>query len=248
VNALLHRPGRTLGALLILISAAPTARAQALVSNGGFEAGFASWTRVDQLGSNGTFFLQSGPLSPVNSLPVPIPPGGVRAAMTDGQAPGTHVLYQDFVVPTSFGSAQLRFDIFIGNRASGFFIPASLDFSTPTLNQQARIDILRGGTDPFSVSAADVLFGAYQTQTTDPLVSGYTTLNRDVTSVLAANAGQTLRLRFAEADNVFEFQLGVDNISLTVTPVPEPSALVLCGVGLLIGLRRQRRRRGAVLA
>ena len=42
MNALLHRPGRTLGALLILISAAPTARAQALVSNGGFEAGFAS--------------------------------------------------------------------------------------------------------------------------------------------------------------------------------------------------------------
>ena len=42
MNTLLHRPGRTIAALLILISAASTARAQALVSNGGFEAGFAA--------------------------------------------------------------------------------------------------------------------------------------------------------------------------------------------------------------
>ena len=54
---------------------------------------------------------------------------------------------------------MLTFDLFIGNRAGAFFTPspASLDFSTPVLNQQARVDILRVGTGPFSVSSSDVL-------------------------------------------------------------------------------------------
>jgi hypothetical protein len=155
------------------------------------------------------------------------------------------VLYQDFIVPTALGSGQLQFSVFVGNRATAFSVPspASLDFSTAALNQQARVDILRGGTDPFSVTAADVLLNAYQTRVGDPLVSGYTTVNVDVTSVLAANAGNTLRLRFAETDNVNTFQFGVDNVSLTTTPVPEPSSLILCGLAALYGLRRYRRRR-----
>ena len=71
--------------------------------------------------------------------------------MTDAQGPGSHVLYQDFIVPLLVASATLDFDLFVGNRAGVFVSPASLDFSTPALNQQARVDILRGGADPFSV-------------------------------------------------------------------------------------------------
>jgi hypothetical protein len=224
---------------------ASSAQSQVLVGNGGFEAGFASWTRADQLGSNGTFALQSGTISPVNGTPVPAPPGGTHAAMTDAQGPGTHVMFQDFVVPSSpILSAQLQFSVFIGNRATAFFVPSppSLDFSTPTLNQQARVDILNGGTDPFSVSAIDVLATAYQTTTADPLVSGYNTVTVDLTTLFAANAGHMLRLRFAEVDNVFTFQMGVDNVNLTVTPVPEPSTITLCSVATL-GLWRWRRRK-----
>ena len=161
-------------------------------------------------------------------------------------------MFQDFVVPLSpILSAQLQFSVFIGNRANAFFVPspASLDFSTPTLNQQARVDILNSGTDPFSVSAIDVLATAYQTTTADPLVSGYNTVTVDLTSLFAANAGHMLRLRFAEADNVFTFQMGVDNVNLTVTPVPEPSALILSASGGAILWRHSvatNRRRSAL--
>jgi hypothetical protein len=236
-------------ALALLLTAAPKAQAQLIINNGGFEAGLASWTRADQVGSLGTFALQTGTVSPVTSTTVPAPPGGIRAAMTDSTGPGSHVLFQDFVVPPlPIGSAQLRFDVFVGNRANAFFIPTTptLDFSTPALNQQARVDILNSGTDPFSVSAVDVLTNAYQTRTTDPLVSGYTSVNVDVTALLASHAGSTLRLRFAEVDNVSTFQFGVDNISLIVSPIPEPTSTVLCGIGALIALARCRRNKSAV--
>jgi hypothetical protein len=236
-------------ALIFSALAADPARADfQLINNGGFEAGFASWTRQDFAGSEGTFFLQSGTTSPVNLDPVPAPPGGIRAAMTDAQGPGSHVLYQDFVVPTNVIAATLRFSLFIGNRATNptapgvplFASPSTLDWSTPALNQQARVDILRAGSDPFSVAAADVLQTVFQTNPGNTFGPGYIPFTINVGALLAAQGGQTLRLRFAEADNIFTFQLGVDNVSLAA--VPEPSSLVLCGIGTLLGLGCYGRR------
>src|SRR5947209_3145968 len=79
------------------------ARAES-INNGGFESGFSGWTRANQTGSEGGFSLQSGTLSPVNEDTVPAPPAGSAAAMSDAQGPGSHVLYQSFVVsaPVSF--------------------------------------------------------------------------------------------------------------------------------------------------
>jgi hypothetical protein len=216
----------------------------ALIANGGFESGFAGWTRVDAVGSEGTFSLQSGAVSPVNNDSVPSPPEGIIAAMSDAPGPGSHVLYQDFVVPSVLNGAVLTFDLFTGNRAVDFFTPspASLDFSTPALNQQARVDILRAGSDPFSVSLSDVLLNLFQTNPGDPLISGYTTHSNDLAALFAAHAGETLRLRFAEVDNVFTFQLGVDNVSLATQSIPEPHALSLLIVALaaagFAGLRK----------
>jgi len=238
--------------VLALVAAAP-ARAVPLIVNGGFESGFTGWTVADAIGSDGTFFLQSGTASPINSDPVPAPPGGSFAAMSDAQGPGSHVLYQDFNVPASPGTAVLSFDLFIGNRADEFFTPSppSLDFSTPALNQQARVDIMLAGTDPFSVMASDVLLSLFQTNPGDPLISGYASYSADLTALVNANAGQTLRLRFAETDNVFTFQLGVDNVSLeTQAVVPEPTSWLLLATGLgalLISWRvaMPRRHRGS---
>ena len=212
-------------AILGLANLAP-AYALPMLTNGDFEAGFSSWTRVDQLGSEGTFELQTGTSSPVNGDPVPAPPEGTTAAMTDAQGPGSHVLYQDFVATND--PASLSFELFIGNRAIDFFAPMTLDFSTPALNQQARVDIITTTADPFSVDPADVLLNLYQTQAGDPLISGYNTVTTDLTAFLATHNGETLRLRFAETDNVFTFQMGVDDVRfVSPTQVPEPQSTLL---------------------
>ena len=225
---------------LVFVVAPAIGSATPLILNGGFESGFTSWARANQLGSEGTFSLQSGTVSPVNGNSVPSPPGGLNAAMTDAFGPGSHVLYQDFLVPAE--GALLSFSLFIGNRADRFATPATLDFSTPTLNQQARVDILRAGPDPFTVAAADILLNLYRTQVGDPLVSGYNTLNFDLTSLFSANVGQTLRLRFAETDNLSAFQFGVDNVQLeTATTAPEPQSILLLGTGVLALLAIRRR-------
>ena len=227
---------RTLPVALLFALSVP---AQAtLIANGGFESGFADWTRVDQIGSDGTFLLETGTASPVNGDPVPAPPEGATAAMSDAQGPGTHVLYQDFVVTgTVDAGTMLAFELFIGNRAGMFFSPAILDFSTPALNQQARVDILLATADPFSLAAADVLATLFQTNPGDPPVSGYTSVSAEVSGLLNAHVGELLRLRFAEVDNVSIFQLGVDDVRLVAPSVVSepPPVLLLCG-GLLVFL------------
>lgn len=210
-----------IGSILVLMTLAVHQVSGAeLISNGGFESGLSGWTTMDALGSDGTFYLQTGTASPSIGDAVPAPPGGINAAMSDAQGPGSHVLYQDFLVPGVVGSALLSLDVFIGNRGQDFFTRNHLDFSLNEINQQARIDILKSGTDPFSVSPTDVLFTIYQTQSGDPLVAGYDPLSVDVTGVLNSYLNQTLRLRFAEVDNLGSLQMGVDNISLVTRDTP----------------------------
>jgi hypothetical protein len=221
-----------------------SAHANILV-NGGFETGLTGWTVVDQIGSDGTFALQSGTTSPASGSPVPAPPEGSFAAMSDAEGPGGHVLYQDFIVPAAVPVATLSFELFVNNQADDFHTPAHLDFATPDLNQQARVDILLASADPFSVAPGDVLAALYQTQPGDPLVSGYTEYSFDITALINSNLNAPLRLRFAETDNVFFFQLGVDDVRLEVEPqaVPEPATWWLMTTAAFALAWRARARR-----
>jgi uncharacterized repeat protein (TIGR01451 family) len=207
----------TAAALLACVLSAPV-HAQ-VISNGGFESGLAGWTTADQIGSDGTFTSQSGTASPVNAFPVPAPPQGIAAVMTDARGPGSHVLYQDIVIPAGSGPFTLAFALFVRNTegADEFFVPGALtilDFATPELNQQARVDILLTSANPFSVAPADILQNLFTTSPGDPLVSGYTHFLVDVTALFLAHPGQTLRLRFADVDNVSPFNLGVDDVAV----------------------------------
>jgi hypothetical protein len=214
------------------------ARAQ-LIQNGGFESGLISWTAADQFGSDGSFLSQSGAQSPVTSFPVPTPPGGTLAAMTDAQGPGSHVLYQDFVVPVGFTSGLVSFSLFVGNSADDFHVPTGLDlldFSTAQLNQQARVDILSSSADPFSIGSADVLQNLFQTQPGDQFPAEYQSYSIDISPLLQSHQGQTIRLRFAEVDNVNIFNFGVDNVSINPPGVlPDSSSWLMC-IPLLVCL------------
>src|SRR5205823_1023112 len=144
----------------ILAFGAVTARAD-LISNGGFEAGFTGWTVANQPGGSGSWFVQSGTSSPTSGFPVPAPPGGTNAAMTDQGGPGAHALIQSFTVPTGSPIVMLTFDWFVGNRPGSFFSPNSLDF-TVTPNQQARVDILTSGAGAFDLGGS-VVDNVFQT-------------------------------------------------------------------------------------
>ncbi len=185
------------------------------------------WNVFNQLGSNGSFIIYdnatialpfSGTTVPV---PLPVPPVGTFAAVTDSAAPGSHILYQDVTVPVS---GMLSFDLFIGNaNAGGFVTPATLDY-TGVANQQARVDLMDPAA-PIQDIGAGVIQNLFQTNPGDPLVSGYNTFVFDVSAL----AGQNVRLRFAEVDNQAVFNFGVDNVSL-IDPA-FPGDLVLQGSG-----------------
>ena len=216
-----------------------------IISNGGFESGFAGWIIANQAGSDGSFSLQSGTTSPIVGDIVPAPPFGLAAAMSDAGGPGSHVMYQDFVVPT-LGPGESGFSfqasLFVGNRADRFALPDSLQYDvlgsgTAGFNQRARVDItLAGATSPFTLAASNVLLKVYETKVGDPLISGYAKFNADLTDALAGRTGQTLRLRFAEVDNLGSFQFGVDNVDISA--VPEPSSVVLVLFACLIARSR----------
>lgn len=214
-----------------------------LIANGGFESGFSNWTRVQQPGSAGDFLLQTGTTTPILGMTVPPPPEGTTAAMTDAEGPGSYVLYQNFVVPVDVGTAFLNFSLLIRNSANAFVTPETLDYFTPAQNQQFRVDIVSTTADVFSVAPGDVLFNAYRTEVGSPLSSGYSTFAIDISSLLQANAGNTLRLRFSQADNINIFNAGVDQVDIDASPIPEPAGWTLMSGGLLmVGLLARRSR------
>lgn len=227
--------------LLLLATAAPSAAAPVLV-NGGFEAGFAGWTVVDQAGGSGTWFIQTGTTSPVSGFAVPAPPEGTFAAMTDQTGPGSHVLYQDFVVPVGVTAASLSFMELVANRHTMFHDAGNLDF-TVSPNQHARVDIITTTADPFSTAGGDVLLNV---QTLLANIDPYALFSTDLTALLQAHEGETLRLRFAEVDNQFFIQFGIDDVDLDITAaVPEPSTLAIFGIAAVAFARRSLRRRSA---
>lgn len=232
-----------LGAAIVL-AASTSLHAQSL-SNGGFESGLSGWTVSNQVGSDGTFFSQTGTTTPINAFDVPAPPEGLRAAMTDSSAGGGHALWQNFTVPALVSPTSLRFSIYLNNGAGTYSTPNTLDWAatnqngTLNLNQQARVDIMTSTGDIFSVANADVLLNLFATTSATPAVAGYLNFDIDVTTLLQAHAGETLRLRFAETDNVNFFNFGVDNVAFAAIPAPTTGVLAAMTVA---GMARRRWR------
>ena len=215
------------------------AMASNIIVNGGFESNggaasstFTGWTVTNESGSGGSWYVQTGTASPLNALPVPAPPEGSFAAMTDASGPSSQVLIQGFTIPADATSVTLSFDYFLNNLGPDFVPGSDLDFNDSP-NQQARVDILSSSAGAFDT--AGVLLNAYQTQSGDTLQPGvWETFSEDITSTVVG--GGTFELRFAEVDDLGQLNFGVDDVEIDVGTgaVPEPSSLALSATGLLL--------------
>ena len=191
-------------ACLLFVPAAGAAN----IRNGGFEEGnFQGWTVADK--GAGTWFVYSGTTTPGNGFTVDAPPEGTFAAVSDQPAPGAHVLYQTLKLGTE-GAQVLSFNLYYHNFAEEFCTPSSLDSTGEEgCNQQYRVDILRKGADPFSVSSNDVLRTLFRTEVGDPLTLGPTPMSFKLTHL----HGKVI-LRFAEVDTETFFNASVDDVTL----------------------------------
>ncbi len=209
------RPWCVFAALCVLASAlgAPAfvARADAQIVNGGFETGdFTGWNVANpcNLVPASNWFVYSGTNAPLTGAPISAPPEGNFAATSDQRGPGTHILTQDLVLQPG-RAYRLSFSVYYENRVNFFPTPDTLS-CTAAPNQQYRVDLITTTAPIDSVAPGDVLANLFRTNVGDPPSLPPTLITAD----LSAFAGQTVRLRFVQVDNIALFQASVDNVVL----------------------------------
>ena len=183
-----------------------------LVTNGGFETGdFAGWHVQDQSASGGTWSVYSGTTSPFSSHPIPAPPEGTHAAISDQTDSASSILYQDVALPPGT-TDKLSMSVYYTSYTT-IDAPPSLDY-TVMGNQQFRIDVMSPSAPLTSVAPSDILKTIFATQTGASETMAPTVFTSD----LSAFAGQTVRLRVAQVDNSDYLNAGVDAVSITASP------------------------------
>ena len=228
---------------LLLVAAALTASlAQAsteIIVNGGFETGnFTGWETNEKGGS--ALFVESGFVSPATAYPTIGPNTGRFYALADGPL-GATSLVQRFSLGT-VSSALLSFDMFVNSGAANAVHVTGLDQTTGGSyepNQHVRVDILSGIANAFDTGSG--VLGTYYLGINRPMGDlNYSHNQIDVTGLLGD--GGSYQLRFAQVNNQNYLLQGIDNVSLTVTPVPEPKtyALMVAGLGLIRFAVRRR--------
>lgn len=188
-----------------------------LVQNGSFESGMGSWNIVDG-GPFGSWFATSAAVGPLSGIALQPASHGSFQAVVDMTGQGTHILYQDVVIPSG-ATGSLKMVIWLENYANAFHDPGSLDYAVSP-NQQARVDIMMPSAAIDDVGSG-VLLNVFKTNPGDSTSLGPTLIQKPID----AFAGQTIRIRIAEVDNVFFFNVGVDAVSiLAEIPLPVSEA------------------------
>jgi hypothetical protein len=204
---------------LALALLAPASAGAVQVSNGGFESGDLSGWEVRRSTGSGNWFAYKGTKPPIpherGATSVQPPPQGAFAAIADQANPETLLLYQDLQLEpgTSYKLGLLAY--YDSYSAPTVPSPDTLSVDAETLgtktNQQFRIDVMKAGANPDSVSPEDVLLNLFQTRSGGARKMGPTQLVGD----LAPFAGQTVRLRIAVAATDEVLNAGVDAVALS---------------------------------
>ena len=222
----------TLQVFLVALASAlvgATSAGAATVVNGDFEAGnLSGWTQVNNPSGesqSGEWTTYSGKFGGELGGEVPPPPAGSYAALTVQGGPGAHILYQD-VALEPYWTHQLSLVTYY-NSVNTLVTPQPNTLSPgegeggPPENQQYRIDVVQPSASVESLEPSDILATVFATKSGDPTSMAPTTLTAD----LPAFAGQTVRLRFAEVDNIGEFNAGLDSVAIQSTP-PSNTAIL----------------------
>lgn len=202
----------------------------ATVVNGDFEAGnLSGWTQFNNPSGDmqsGEWITYSGKFGGELGGEVPPPPAGSYAALTVQGGPGAHILYQDVALEPYYSHQLSLIAYYQSNNSLVTPQPSTLSPGPgeggPPENQQYRIDVMKPTAPVDAVEASDILATVFATKTGDPTSMAPTTFTAD----LSPFAGQTVRLRFAEVDNIGELNAGVDSVAIQSTP---PSNLVSLG-------------------
>ena len=221
------------GAALMVLPAA----AQELIRNGDFSAGgpvagFSTtipfWTTFNQPGSLGAFYLSNSPADPsganVNVGPKSFP----NFAVSSELGAGANALLQSFTVPSGAVSVILSFDMFVNDYNGGPFCNSALDVNIVP-SECVRVDLLTVGAGPLSTAPTEVIRNFYM-GADSPLSANphpYTHYTFDITKNVVP--GGTYQLRFAQVDNQFFLNQGVDNVSIVaISANPNPCPAGLC--------------------
>jgi len=219
------KPFLTLAAIGGILSLLPSGAAAATVVNGNFEAGnLSGWNVVSSTGlAEGGWYAYSGPRTPLSfeegggETPRPFiaPPEGSFAATSDETGPGRHILYQDVALEANATQTLSMYVYYHSEAPLMTPSPDSLDpGGPPPPNQQYRVDVMKPGAPIDSVNPADILATVFKTAPGGPQQMSPTLFSVDLTPF----AGQTVRLRMAEVDNLFFFNGAVDAVSIATVP------------------------------
>ncbi|MBW2419385.1 MAG: hypothetical protein JRH19_12615 [Deltaproteobacteria bacterium] len=194
------------------------------IENGDFETGdFTGWQSTGG-GFGEGFSINDGSFDPPGPGSATPPINGSYDAVSSQTGEALNMVSQSFLLDSNIALATISWSDRIENWAGQFVDPG----------QEFRVVIQdASGNDLYEVFSTDPGDPASQPGPNHRLF--------DVTAVAQLLGGQEIQLAFQEQDGLFFFNVSVDDVSFTTTPVPEPSAALVFVAGLLAVRRGVRR-------